>query len=62
MAKIAKDIVTEPISPEKVRHQIGLSPMLDTLPDRLATARFRRNQLAVNQSGARIPSRSTWEA
>jgi len=38
---LAKDVVNDPISTDlkKVMHQLKLSPMRDTLPDRLALAR-----------------------
>jgi DNA replication protein DnaC len=41
VTKPAKDVVSDPISTElkKVMRQLKLSPMLDTLPDRLALAR-----------------------
>ena len=43
MTKPAKDVVKDPISTDlkKVMRQLKLSPMLDTLPDRLALARHQ---------------------
>ncbi|MFN8031876.1 MAG: ATP-binding protein [Mycobacterium sp.] len=49
MTKHAKQAVTEPISADlkKVMRQLKLSPMLDTLPERLALARHQHLSYAA---------------